>query len=151
MELKSFTLYLPVIAALGWAVVYAVSARNYETLTVPTGLMLHGFGIVAAGLLLSAALKLPIDFSPLLSHPQKFWFWLVPVTVLIASLALHLSLKLNSATYTGLVEILYVILIPLFAYMFFGQNQLNTPILIGGALMLVGVGFVFYGQLQKLS
>ena len=151
MELKSFAIYLPVIAAIGWAVVYAVNARNYEFISVPTGLITHGLGIVAAGFFTSWVMSMPIDFTPFFTHPEKFWFWVVPVAVLIASVALHLSLKMNSATYTGLVEILYVILIPLLTYLFFGQNQINTPMLIGGALMLAGVGFVFYGQLQKSS
>ena len=151
MELKNFALYLPLVAAIGWAVVYAVSSRNYEQITVPTGLITNGLGVVAAGFLTAWVMKTPIDFSPFLSHPQKFWFWVVPVAVLVASVALHLSLKMNSATYTGLIEILYVVLIPLLTYLFFGQNQINTPVLIGGALMLVGVGFVFYGQLQKSS
>jgi malonyl CoA-acyl carrier protein transacylase len=47
MELKSFAIYLPLIAAIGWAIVYSVNARNYEVITVPTGLMGHGLGIVA--------------------------------------------------------------------------------------------------------
>ena len=151
MELKSFAIYLPVIAALGWAVAYAVNARNYEVISVPTGLIAHGAAIVVAGLLVSAAMGMQIDFTPFITHSEKFWFWLAPVAVVVASTFLHLSLKMNSATYTGLIEMLYVVLIPIFTYLFFGQKQFNTPMLIGGVLMLVGVGFVFYGQLQKSS
>jgi drug/metabolite transporter (DMT)-like permease len=149
MDLKSFALYLPVLAAIGWAVVYTVNARNYEVITVPTGLLAQAIGMVGASLVAAYLLKSPIDFAPFFDHPQRFWFWLVPIAVIFASCFLHMSLKLNSATYTGLVEILYVILIPIFAYVLFGQRQLNTSMIIGGALMLVGIGFVFYGQLQK--
>ena len=149
MDLKSIALYLPLLAAIGWAVVYTVNARNYDVITVPTGLMAQALGMVGASLISCWFLKSPIDFAPFFEHPQRVWFWVVPITVIFASCFLHMSLKLNSATYTGLVEIIYVILIPIFAYLLFGQKQLNTSMLIGGALMLVGIGFVFHGQLQK--
>ncbi len=149
MDLKNIALFLPAIGAVLWAVAYAVNARNYEVITVPTGLVAHGLAIVVAGFLTRFLLKTPIDFMPFFEHPEKFWFWLAPAAVIFASIFLHLSLKMNSATYTGLMEILYVIFIPIFVYWFFSQNQINLPILIGGALMLAGVSFVFYGQLQK--
>jgi drug/metabolite transporter (DMT)-like permease len=149
MDLKSIAIYLPIMAAFCWAVVYTVNARNYEVISVPTGLMAQGLGMLGASFLASFLLKTPIDFTPFFNHPQKIWFWVVPVTVIFASCFLHLSLKYNSATYTGLVEILYVILIPMFAYLLFGQKQVNLSMLIGGALMLSGIGFVVYGQMQK--
>jgi drug/metabolite transporter (DMT)-like permease len=149
MELKSIALYLPVMGAVLWAIAYAVNARNYEEITVPTGLIAHGLAIVTAGFLTHWILKTPIDFTPFFAHPEKFWFWLAPAAVVFASMFLHLSLKMNSASYTGLAEMLYVIFIPIFAYLFFGHKELNLSMLIGGALMLVGVGFVFYGQWQK--
>ncbi len=151
MELKSIAIYLPICAALCWAFIYTVNARNYEIITVPTGLAAQGIGMLGAAWLANVLLKSPLDFAPFFSHAQKWWFWSVPVAVVFASCFLHLSLKLNSATYTGLVEILYVILIPLFAYLFFGQKQLNLSMIIGGLLMLSGIGFVVYGQLQKAS
>jgi drug/metabolite transporter (DMT)-like permease len=151
MELKSIAIYLPVLASLGWAFVYTVNARNYEVITVPTGLMAQAFGMIGASFLASFLLKAPIDFAPFVTHEHKVWFWAVPLVVILASCFLHLSLQMNSATYTGLVEILYVVLIPIFAYVLFGQKQLNMPMLIGGALMLSGIGFVIYGQLQKSS
>ncbi|MDX1921959.1 MAG: hypothetical protein SFW65_02375 [Alphaproteobacteria bacterium] len=151
MELKNIAIYLPIFAALGWAFVYTVNARNYDVISVPTGLAGHGIGMLGAAVLVSLLLKSPIDFTPFFTHEHKPWLWSVPLAVIVASSFLHLSLKLNSATYTGLVEILYVILIPLFAYLLFGQKQLNTSMVIGGLLMLSGIGFVVYGQLQKAS
>lgn len=149
IDVKTIAIYLPILAAICWAFIYTVNARNYEIITVPTGLAAQGIGMLGAAALAGAMLKSPIDFTPFFSHPEKLWFWSVPVAVIFASCFLHMSLKLNSATYTGLVEILYVILIPLFAYLFFGQKQLNLPMIIGGMLMLSGIGFVVYGQLQK--
>jgi drug/metabolite transporter (DMT)-like permease len=151
MDLKSIAIYLPIMAAFCWAVVYTVNARNYDVISVPTGLLAQAIGMIGASLLASFLLKTPIDFAPFFEHPQRIWFWVVPVTVIFASCFLHLSLKYNSATYTGLVEILYVLLIPIFAYLLFGQKQLNTSMIIGGALMLSGIGFVVYGQIQKSS
>lgn len=149
MDLKPIALYLPIFAAFCWAVVYTVNARNYDTITVPTGLLAQAFGMMGAAVLCSVILKAPIDFTPFFEHPQKIWFWVVPCAVIFASSFLHLSLRYNSATYTGLVEILYVILIPLAAYVLFGQKQLNASMMMGGALMLSGIGFVVYGQMQK--
>ncbi len=151
IDVKTIAIYLPIIAAFCWAFVYTVNARNYDVITVPTGIAGHGIGMLGAAWLASLILKTPIDFMPFFTHPEKLWLWSVPLVVVVASFFLHLSLKLNSATYTGLVEILYVILIPLFAYLLFGQKQLNVPMIIGGMLMLSGIGFVVYGQLQKAS
>lgn len=151
MEMKSFAVYLPFFAAIGWGAFYAINARNYEVLSVPTGLVMQALSLICSALIISMVLKTPIDFSPFVTHPQKMWFIIVIGVGILASASLHLSLKFNTATYTGLVEILYVILIPLFAYLFFGQKQLNLSMMIGGALMLSGAAVIIIGQLQKSS
>ncbi|NDE90258.1 MAG: hypothetical protein EB059_03850 [Alphaproteobacteria bacterium] len=149
MELKNITIYLPLLAGIGWGLAYVINARNYEVITVSSNLIAGGIGVIIAGFIVSLLLNEKIDFTPFFTHPQRGWFWISPTIALLATIALQVSLKFNSATYTGLAELIYVILIPIFAYFLFGQKQLNTTMLIGGALMLCGVGFVVYGQLQK--
>lgn len=150
MEVKSFAPYLPIFAAIGWGAFYAINARNYDVITVPTGLMAQGLSLLGAALFTALVMKSPVDITPFFDHPDKAWLWSVVGIGIFASSALHLSLKYNSATYTGLVEILYVILIPFFAYLFFGQKQLNPSMMIGGALMLVGAVVVMIGRLQPV-
>jgi len=100
---------------------------------------------VMAGVL-SVLLKMPIDIRPYFYHPEKGWLWLAFFIMLSGTVFLQLSLSYCSATYTGLVEIIYVAIIPLAAYFLFGQKQWSPSILIGGAIMAVGLMVVMVGQ-----
>lgn len=149
LDIKSIAIVFPIISSIGWGLIYAINGRNYETITVPTGLIAQGVGMILAGLCVSAALKSPVDFLPYFNHTQKFWFWLAPLLTIMASGFLHLSLRYTNATYTGLVDIIYVLLIPIFAYLLFGQKQWSPHILVGGAVMIVGLVIIVLGQAQK--
>jgi drug/metabolite transporter (DMT)-like permease len=148
MEIKSIAIIFPLLAAVSWALTYAINGRNYEYLTVPTGLVLMGTAAFIAAFAVSFILKSPIDLSPLFKN-NDIWLWMGLVAAIFASTFLHLSLRYTSATYAALGESAYLVLIPIFTFLLFGQKQWNNSIIIGGAFVLLGLYFVVSGQLQK--
>lgn len=148
MDIKNYAILLPLLSAVAWGVVYAVNGRNYQFITVPTGLMLQAGAMVVAAIVIAALLKAPVDFSPLLKNKDP-WLWAAPVFAVFASGFLHLALQQTSATYAALGEAGYILLTPLFAWLLFGQKQWNGSMLIGACFIAVGLYFVVSGQAQK--
>jgi drug/metabolite transporter (DMT)-like permease len=148
MELKNIAIIFPFAAAISWALVYSINGRNYQYLTVPTGLMLMAVGSILAAFLVAAITKTSIDFTPLFKN-KDIWLWIAPFAAIFASAFLHLALRHTSASYAALGEVSYVLLTPFFAWLLFGQKQLNTSMAIGALFMLIGLYFVISGQAQK--
>jgi drug/metabolite transporter (DMT)-like permease len=148
MEIKNVAIIFPFLAAISWALTYSINGRNYQFITVPTGLVLMAGGSFLAAFLVSAITKTSIDFTPLFKN-NDIWLWMAPLAVIFASAFLHMSLRYTSASYAALGEVSYVLLTPLFAWLLFGQKQLNTSMAIGAFFILVGLYFVISGQAQK--
>jgi drug/metabolite transporter (DMT)-like permease len=151
MELKSLTFLLPIISAICWALVYVISAKSYQVVSIPTNLLALNLGMIPALLLWAFLFKEPIDFSPYFNHPQRFWLWAVILISTLGVVALHMSLRATNATYTALIESLYLVLAPLFAYLLFQEKQWSTSTLIGGAFILVGIAFIMRDKLHVSS
>jgi drug/metabolite transporter (DMT)-like permease len=149
MDAKTAYLVFPFIAAAGWAVLYSVSGRNYNVISVPTGVFMSGMAYVLAAFVLAFFLKQPVEVGSMFkSGPNTLLLWAAPAACLVGACFQHLSIKYVSATYAAVGEIAYVVLTPLFVFWFFSQKEWNTEILVGGALILAGLGVVVFGQHQ---
>ncbi|MBI3419917.1 MAG: hypothetical protein HY053_07290, partial [Proteobacteria bacterium] len=89
----NFYLLCPLIAALGWGLLYAVEGKIYRFVSIPTNFLVFAASNVFSALLLAYCFKMPIDFSPYLTHPQRLLAWLVLPFAMIGTIFLHLTIK----------------------------------------------------------
>ena len=57
--------WLPLASALFWGLSYSLNGRNYAYISVPTGMIVQACAMIVAALIISAWLKMPVDFSPM--------------------------------------------------------------------------------------
>jgi len=149
MESKSIYIAFPFIAMVFWGLLYATNGRVYQTVTVPTNVFMMGASYIVVAFLIGLIYKTPLDFTPYLTSPDRFWLWFAPLCAMGGMGFLHLGIKHVSSSYAALAEIGYVVLTPVFAYLLFKQKHLNSTMIIGAVIILIGTAFVVVGQMQK--
>lgn len=79
-----------------------------------------------------------------LSHGERWPVLLLPLSSLVATLLLFLSIDRKNATFASLIEISYPLFVAVFAYMLFGERALNWSMLVGGLLIFAGVAMIVH-------
>lgn len=151
MDSKYLVLLLPFGSAVSWALIYVLSEKSYQHISVATNLIALGFATALADLLLAVFLKQPINFAPYFTHPSRHLFWIVFAAGIAGAIFAHLSLQNINATYTVLVESAFIVLAPLFAWLFFADRQWDLPTLVGAALILFGIFLVVHDKARQIA
>jgi drug/metabolite transporter (DMT)-like permease len=147
-SLDPLGLFFAVLAMIGCALFYVVSAQPSNGLPP---VVLAAFGLLlGAGMLALAGVTGLVPFTVratnvvMLGGVTPWWVPLIVVGVLGTAVAYASSITASEmlgsrlASFTGLLE---VVAATFFAWLLLGEN-LALPQLIGGALILVGIGFV---------
>jgi drug/metabolite transporter (DMT)-like permease len=146
MVQNPFILYsMPVISAALTALAYVLFSRGLQV--VPTGIYLVAHTVLwaffATGYMLIT--KTPWEFGSLFTSTGALTIGGC-ISLIVGLVFIMLSVKYISPTFTAIVEILYVLLTPVFMYLLFRVVDFNKYTVIGGAVTLFGVGIVIYGQ-----
>jgi drug/metabolite transporter (DMT)-like permease len=136
-------------AAVLWGISYAASGRVIERGMSP--LVFFFLYAVVGAVMGGAALVLGGRTSDLGAGIRTIgpdWVWLViaVVTSALGALLIYLAIGEKNATVASLIEISYPLFVALFAWVFFRDNQFNPGSVLGGALILSGVGMVFWSN-----
>lgn len=136
-------------AAVIWGISYAASGRVIERGVSPLAFYLcyAGFSTMAAVGALLAMGKLTTVTSEFRGLGSD-WIWLVIAIIASAAgaLLIYMAIGEKNATLASLIEISYPVFVAIFAWLFFRETQFNAMTLLGGALILTGVGIVFWGN-----
>ncbi|EPR76862.1 hypothetical protein ADILRU_0701 [Leifsonia rubra CMS 76R] len=135
-------------AAVGAAVYYVVAARSSEGLPAvalaAAGLLIGGLLLGFIGLVGLVPFDMPMVDVAVLGLVVPWWVPLLIVGVVSTGIAYSTSIMASEmlgsrlASFVGLLE---VVTAALYAWLLIGEN-LSLPQFIGGALILVGIGFV---------
>ncbi len=133
-------------ASLLWGMTYVLTEQIYKKISVVTTLGISSL-ITTIVMLLWAYWGgyLKKDLATISGSNHLMWLLVAEAVVLIgAELLIGLSIVEKNATLAGLIEISYPIFIALFAYLLFRENQLNTGTIIGGIIIFIGVGMIYW-------
>ncbi len=133
-------------ASILWGLTYVINEQLYKKISVITSLGITTFITAIVMLLIAYASGiLKRDFI-IIGGSNKLLFLVIAetVTLILAEVAIGLSITGKNATLAGLIEISYPIFIVLFGYLLFKQNQLNISTLMGGLLVFLGVFIIYY-------
>ncbi|MDE5446375.1 EamA family transporter [Bradyrhizobium sp. CSA207] len=139
-------LILALAAAVFWGATYVLDEQVYRHVSVPTTMAIHTLIIsVCAWLVAWKQGTIESDFQILSTSRVVAWlfFWCA-VTFVIAEFLINFSISAKNATLAGLIEISYPIFSALFAYLVFGENQLNFGTSVGGLFIAFGVVVVYW-------
>jgi drug/metabolite transporter (DMT)-like permease len=62
----------------------------------------------------------------------------------LANVLVALSIQSKNATLASLIEISYPLFIILFAWLLFREHAINLSVVVGGGLIMIGVGVIYY-------
>ncbi|KQR24145.1 multidrug DMT transporter permease [Agreia sp. Leaf335] len=141
-------LALAVAAMVGCAVYYVVAARPDDGLPpvalAAAGLVIGGLALGAVGLAGLVPFTVTFDDVAFFGSAAPWWLPLLLVGVVSTAIAYATSITATQmlgsrlASFVGLLE---VVAATFYAWLLLGE-QLTLPQLLGGALILVGIGFV---------
>lgn len=138
--------YLPIVAAIMWGATYVLTERIFQHVTVSTWLVVGGSASILVAFLLPLIGLPGMDFKPLL-RPDVIGIALLALLVAqIANVSILASIKYINATYAAVIEICYVIFVPIFSYLIYGYRNFNMTTLVGGLIIFIGVLVVIRGQ-----
>jgi len=137
-DLKPIVAFLPLVAACGTGLNYAMNGRIMQTISMPTWICLWGITALVYGLSLHFLTPMKIDFAAALTKPVIFYIMISLVASMTAWITMLFVLKNISATYAAIGEISYPFFTALFTYLLFQSRELDMPMAIGGLLIMIG-------------
>lgn len=133
-------------ASLFWGLTYVLDEKIYDKISVITSLAITSFFAFVVLFLVSYFTgDLKTDLHQIVTSRSLTILVIAgTITLIIAELLIGFSITSKNATLAGLIEISYPIFIALAAYLLFKENQLNTGSIIGGVLVFLGVGVIYF-------
>ncbi len=139
--------YLAAIgAAIIWGIHYPLIDFAMKRISVYTVLLISVLPVLFLMPVFIRDLARDVDVFKLLPTNEQ---WLVAATGLTSTLGavlLYLSVNSKNATLASLIEITYPLFVVLFAYLFFRQVHVNTSVILGGLMILIGAGLIIYNN-----
>lgn len=137
---------LATVASMCWGVFYIVSEHVYKQISVYTAIAIESlFLFLVATYFAVRENVLKHDLTAIASSGKLFGFLFITVVVsILAEVSINFSISEKDATLAGFVEITYPFFIALFAFLFFGQEELSVGTAFGGAIVFVGACIIFY-------
>lgn len=138
------------VAALGaavvWGVHYPLIEYALKRISLYGTLFLTILGIALVAPLFHADLS--HDWQTLFALPtrERLLILAIPLTTLIASALLYLSIDDKNATLASLLEISYPVFVAAFTFVLFREHHLNTLVVAGGLLVFAGVSLIIVSQ-----
>lgn len=133
-------------ASMLWGLNYSLNERVFQGKVQPATLLIFQ-GLASA--LIALAVGFPRLAQDLKSLQEDRTTLLIAggalLTYGLGNLLISLSIQAKNATLAGLVELSYPIFTVLFTYLLFRQLHLNSSVIAGGALILIGIVLVSRG------
>lgn len=133
-------------ASVLWGLNYVLAEQLYKNISVITSISITTFFTFIITLLVALNRGVLFrDVTAILDSKRLIIILVAEIIVfIVADLLIAFSIIEKSATIAGLIEISYPLFIALFAYLIFRESELNMSISIGGLLIFVGVGIIYF-------
>ncbi|MDB4575985.1 DMT family transporter [bacterium] len=139
--------YLAAIgAAIIWGIHYPLIDFAMKRLSVYSVLLISVLPVLFLMPVFLRDLARDVDVFRLLPTNEQWLVAAIGLTSTLGAVLLYLSVNSKNATLASLIEITYPVFVVLFAYLFFRQVHVNTSVILGGLMILVGAGLVIYNN-----
>ena len=138
--------FYALMASIFWGINYALAEKIGQRISLISLITLEmALGSIVLGLW-AYFTTLKLDLNTLWTNRPLMTLTLVEIGVmLLANVAIVLSIQAKNATSAGLIELSYPLFIILTSWVLFHEHHLNLPIIIGSAFISVGVICVSLG------
>ena len=133
-------------AAIVWGIHYPLIDFAMKRLSVYTVLLISVLPVLFLMPVFMRDLARDVDVFKLLPTNEQWLVAAIGLTSTLGAVLLYLSVNSKNATLASLIEITYPVFVVLFAYLFFRQVHVNTSVILGGLMILVGAGLIIYNN-----
>jgi len=127
-------------AAILWGLNYAVAEKILYSISPLTLLALEMLAGAVLFFIVSYFFDLKTDMNILSTQPSLVLLTVFEIiVVLAANLLIAYSIQLKDGTTVGIIELIYPLFTILFSWILFRTHHLSPSIIIGGALIIIGV------------
>ena len=133
-------------AAIVWGIHYPLIDFAMKRLSVYTVLLIGVLPVLFLMPVFIRDLARDVDVFKLLPTNEQWLVAAIGLTSTLGAVLLYLSVNSKNATLASLIEITYPVFVVLFAYLLFRQVHVNTSVILGGLMILVGAGLIIYNN-----
>ena len=133
-------------AAIIWGIHYPLIDFAMKRLSVYTVLLISVLPVLFLMPVFIRDLARDVDVFKLLPTNEQWLVAAIGLTSTLGAVLLYLSVSSKNATLASLIEITYPLFVVFFAYIFFRQVHVNTSVILGGLMILLGAGLVIYNN-----
>ena len=139
--------YLAAIgAAIIWGIHYPLIDFAMKRLSVYSVLLISVLPVLFLMPMFLRDLARDVEVFKLLPTNEQWLVAAIGLTSTLGAVLLYLSVNSKNATLASLIEITYPVFVVLFAYLFFRQVHVNTSVILGGLMILIGAGLIIYNN-----
>ena len=133
-------------AAIVWGIHYPLIDFAMKRLSIYSVLLISVLPVLFLMPVFMRDLARDIDVFKLLPTNEQWLVAAIGLTSTLGAVLLYLSVNSKNATLASLIEITYPVFVVLFAYLFFRQVHVNTSVILGGLMILIGAGLIIYNN-----
>ena len=133
-------------AAIVWGMHYPLIDFAMKRLSVYSVLLISVLPVLLLMPVFLRELGRDLDTFKLLPTNEQWMVAAIGLTSTLGAVLLYLSVSSKNATLASLIEITYPVFVVFFAYLFFRQVHVNTWVVLGGLMILVGAGLIIYNN-----
>lgn len=138
---------LPFAGAMLYGINYAILGSVLKTVSIATFMF---YNLIVSALFTAAIIWFDRDnlrTMQITAEPKTIGLMLLGMAAAwCAWLITTMVIKNINPTYAAIGEVAYPVFVPLFAWLMFRDKQWDTPTLIGGAVVFVGLFIIVYGK-----
>ena len=139
--------YLAAIgAAIIWGIHYPLIDFAMKRLSVYSVLLISVLPVLFLMPMFLRDVARDVEVFKLLPTNEQWLVAAIGLTSTLGAVLLYLSVNSKNATLASLIEITYPVFVVLFAYIFFRQVHVNTSVILGGLMILIGAGLIIYNN-----
>ncbi|MGV3739835.1 MAG: DMT family transporter [Gammaproteobacteria bacterium] len=129
-----------ITAAIFWGINYSLAEKIGERISLISLLAMEmALGTILVGIY-AYFTTLKTDLTALWTDPALMKLTVIEITiVMLANVAIVLSIQSKNATTAGLIELSYPLFTMLFTWLLFHQHHLNLATIVGSVLIGLGV------------
>ena len=133
-------------AAIVWGMHYPLIDFAMKRLSVYSVLLISVLPVLFLMPVFLRDLARDVDVFKLLPTNEQWLVAAIGLTSTLGAVLLYLSVNSKNATLASLIEITYPVFVVLFAYLFFRQVHVNTSVILGGLMIMLGAGLIIYNN-----
>lgn len=133
-------------AAIVWGMHYPLIDFAMKRLSVYSVLLISVLPVLLLMPVFLRELGSDLETFKLLPTNEQWMVAAIGLTSTLGAVLLYLSVNSKNATLASLIEITYPVFVVFFAYLFFRQVHVNTWVILGGLMILVGAGLIIYNN-----